>query len=237
MFGYSFLALGFFGLIVPLLINLVPLVDCLDNGLARTPPMGWMTWAKFSCIVNCTAQPDDCISDKLIRSMASVMVSEGYLDAGYNYINIDDCWSEMERDSITSALLPDHERFPYGMRNLSNFVHSIGLRFGMYGDIGTKTCQGYPGFWIGNGSASDYFLLDSETFASWGVDSLKVDGCYQDIDIFDKIYPRLGEMLNFTGKINNLNFFINLISLPLFFYHVIYLSHSHLISSYHLSLC
>lgn len=175
-------------------------VNGLDNGLARTPPMGWMTWAKFGCHVDCVKEPNGCISDKLIRSMASVMVTEGYLDAGYEYVNIDDCWSEMERDPVTQALVPNATRFPDGIENLSSFVHSLGLRFGIYGDIGTKTCEGYPGFWIGNGSASDYFLLDTETFASWGVDSIKVDGCYQDIDLFDRIYPRFGQALNFTGR-------------------------------------
>lgn len=124
--------------------------------------------------------------------MADLMVSEGYLDAGYEYIIIDDCWMEMERDE-TGHLVPDRERFPNGMLYVSDYVHSRGLKFGIYEDYGTKTCAGYPGI-IG------YMEIDAATFASWNVDYVKLDGCYSEIDDMDFGYPKFGQLLNETGR-------------------------------------
>lgn len=96
-------------------------VAALENGLARKPPMGWMTWQRFRCITDCDKYPDECISEQLIKRMADLMVSEGYLDAGYEYVNIDDCWSMMERDA-DGILWPNPERFPNGMKHLADYV-------------------------------------------------------------------------------------------------------------------
>lgn len=93
----------------------------LENGLARTPPMGWMSWERFRCITDCTKYPDECISEQLFKRMADLMVSEGYLQAGYNFVNIDDCWSEMKRDS-SGRLVPDKKRFPNGIKHLADYV-------------------------------------------------------------------------------------------------------------------
>ncbi|KAK6637161.1 hypothetical protein RUM44_007575 [Polyplax serrata] len=144
--------------------------NALENGLARTPPMGWLSWERFRCNTDCKNDPDNCISDRLFRKMADLVVSEGYAAVGYKYINIDDCWLEKERN-FAGQLVPDRERFPYGMKDLSNYIHSKGLKFGIYEDYGNYTCAGYPGI-LG------HLERDAQTFASWDVDYVKLDGCY-----------------------------------------------------------
>ena len=122
-------------------------------------PMGWNSWNTFG----------SNISDQLIRETALSMKQQGYLEAGYKYIVIDDCWSLKERDE-NGCLVPDPEKFPYGMKALSDYVHSLGFLFGMYSCAGVRTCAGYP-------SSFDHEFIDAKTFASWGVDYLKYDFC------------------------------------------------------------
>lgn len=100
------------------------------------------------------------------------MVSEGYLDAGYEYLIVDDCWMAKERDE-SGRLQSDPDRFPSGIKALADYVHGKGLKFGLYEDYGTKTCAGYPGI-LG------HLQTDAETFAEWEVDYVKLDGCYAD---------------------------------------------------------
>jgi alpha-galactosidase len=130
----------------------------LDNGLARTPPMGWNSWNKFACDVN----------EQLIREMADAMVTSGMKDAGYVYLVIDDCW-QIDRDA-QGNILPDPQRFPSGMKALADYVHSRGLKFGLYSDAGTLTCQKRPG-------SRGYEFQDARQYAAWGVDYLKYDWC------------------------------------------------------------
>src|SRR3569833_3024956 len=101
--------------------------------LAQTPPMGWNSWNKFGCNVD----------EAMIRGMADAMVSSGMKDAGYTYIVIDDCW-QVSRDA-QGNIVPDPNRFSSGMKALADYVHSKGLKFGLYSDAGTKTCAGRPG--------------------------------------------------------------------------------------------
>lgn len=171
---------------------LVGSVDCLDNGLALTPPMGWISWERFRCNINCTTDPYNCISEKLYMDMADRLVQDGYRDLGYEYVNIDDCWDSLERDS-EGRLQPDPERFPSGIKFLSDYMHSRGLKLGIYGDIGEKTCGGYPG-------TSGHIEIDAQTYAEWGIDMLKVDGCYANASVFAEGYPALGQALNATGR-------------------------------------
>ena len=124
-----------------------------------TPPMGWNSWNTFG----------NDISDELIRTTARAMKDRGYLDAGYRYIVIDDCWSLMERDG-QGRLVPDPVKFPHGMKALSDYVHDLGFLFGMYSCAGVRTCAGYP-------SSFDHEFIDAKTFAEWGVDYLKYDFC------------------------------------------------------------
>ncbi|WP_187263502.1 glycoside hydrolase family 27 protein [Pontibacter beigongshangensis] len=128
------------------------------NGLALTPPMGWNSWNKFACNVN----------EQLIRETADAMVASGMKDAGYTYVNIDDCWHG-QRDSL-GFIQPDPERFPSGMKALADYVHAKGLKFGIYSDAGSQTCGGRPG-------SRGYEFQDAQTYASWGVDYLKYDWC------------------------------------------------------------
>jgi alpha-galactosidase len=129
-----------------------------DNRLARTPPMGWNSWNKFACDVN----------EQLIRKMADAMVTSGMKDAGYVYLVIDDCW-QIDRDA-QGNILPDPQRFPSGMKALADYVHSKGLKFGLYSDAGTLTCQKRPG-------SRGYEFQDARQYAAWGVDYLKYDWC------------------------------------------------------------
>ncbi|HEX8922620.1 MAG TPA: glycoside hydrolase family 27 protein, partial [Pyrinomonadaceae bacterium] len=126
--------------------------------LAMTPPMGWNSWNKFACNVN----------EALIRETADALVSSGMKDAGYVYINIDDCWHG-KRDQL-GFIQPDPERFPSGMKALADYIHSRGLKLGIYSDAGWKTCGGRPG-------SRGYEYQDALTYARWGVDYLKYDWC------------------------------------------------------------
>ncbi|XP_052793786.1 alpha-galactosidase A-like isoform X2 [Mya arenaria] len=152
------------------LVTFLSTVSPLNNGLARTPPMGWMQWERFRCETNCTEDPDNCIGEKLFKQIADAMVSEGYHAAGYQYLSIDDCWMLPERGP-DGRLTPDPQRFPSGMKSLADYIHSKGLRLGIYADMGLHTCKLYPG-------SKFYLQLDAQTFADWGVDMLKLDCCW-----------------------------------------------------------
>ena len=127
--------------------------------LAKRPPMGWNTWNTFANQIN----------EALVKESADALVELGYKDAGYEYIVIDDCWSLMERDE-NGRLVADPEKFPNGMKAVADYVHSKGLKFGMYSCAGVRTCAGYP-------SSFDHEYEDARTFAEWGVDFLKYDFC------------------------------------------------------------
>lgn len=126
--------------------------------LAQTPPMGWNSWNTFACNID----------EKLIRETAEAMVSSGMKEAGYQYVNLDDCWHG-ERDE-RGFIQPDPERFPSGMKALADYVHSLGLKIGIYSDAGWKTCAGKPG-------SRGYEFQDALTYAEWGIDYLKYDWC------------------------------------------------------------
>jgi alpha-galactosidase len=126
--------------------------------LAKTPPLGWNSWNTFACDVN----------EKMIRDMADAMVKSGMKDAGYEYINIDDCWHG-KRDAAGNIQV-NKEKFPSGMKALADYVHSKGLKIGIYSDAGNTTCAGYPG-------SRGHEYQDALTYAEWGIDYLKYDWC------------------------------------------------------------
>ncbi|XP_025421570.1 alpha-N-acetylgalactosaminidase-like [Sipha flava] len=167
-------------------------VNSLDNGLALTPPMGWLAWQRFRCITDCEMYPDECISEKLFMNVADLLVSEGYAEFGYKYVIVDDCWLATNR-SNDGKLLADNKRFPSGIKALSDYVHSKGLKFGLYQNWGEKTCAGYPG-------VSGHEEQDAQQFAEWGVDYVKLDGCYSDIRDMEKGYAEFGKHLKNTGR-------------------------------------
>lgn len=163
------------------------------NGLVRTPPMGWMSWEIFRCETDCSAHSDSCIDHNLYEKTADALVEGGYLAAGYDQVSIDDCWEDVSGRDSNGMLVPDSSRFPSGMKALGDYMHSKGVRFGTYSDEGTKTCGGYPG-------TKDHEDDDAKTFASWGVDYLKLDGCYNDQSGYVTGYPAAGAALQATGR-------------------------------------
>ncbi|XP_058047863.1 alpha-N-acetylgalactosaminidase [Ahaetulla prasina] len=164
----------------------------LENGLMRTPPMGWLAWERFRCNIDCKADPHNCISETLFMEMADRLAMDGWRELGYEYVNIDDCWMAKKRNMM-GHLIPDPERFPRGIKALADYVHSRGLKLGIYGDLGTHTCAGYPG------TTLNCTEQDALTFAQWGVDMLKLDGCYSSSDEQAQGYPRMSKALNVTG--------------------------------------
>ena len=153
----------------------------LDNGLAKTPPMGWNSWNKFGCNV----------SEDLIRQAADALVSTGMKDAGYQYIVIDDCW-QVSRDN-EGNIVPDAQRFPSGVKKLADYVHSKGLKFGIYSDAGTGTCQNRPG-------SRGYEFQDARQYAAWGVDYLKYDWCNHSTQNSQASYAIMRDALVKSGR-------------------------------------
>ncbi|MFC0434335.1 glycoside hydrolase family 27 protein [Kutzneria buriramensis] len=133
--------------------------EALGNGLARTPQLGFNDWNAYGCNV----------SESLIKSTAQAMHTNGMQAAGYQYVNIDDCWLTHNRDG-NGNLVPDPAKFPDGIAGTASYVHSLGLKLGIYEDAGTATCAGYPG-------SLGHERQDAALFASWGVDYLKYDNC------------------------------------------------------------
>nr|XP_020496101.1 alpha-galactosidase A [Labrus bergylta] len=174
------------------LLVLIPLAaDALDNGLALKPTMGWLHWERFMCNIDCDKDPNNCISESLYMQMADVMVKEGWKEAGYEYVCIDDCWPSHQRDA-KGRLQADPKRFPGGIKKLADYVHSKGLKLGIYADVGKNTCAGYPG-------SLGYYETDAQTFADWGVDLLKFDGCNMDWKLLGEGYVNMSKALNQTG--------------------------------------
>ncbi len=156
-------------------------VRALNNGLALTPPMGWNSWNKFGCK----------IEEKIVREIADAMVSTGMRDAGYQFIVIDDCW-QVDRDS-RGTIIVDGKAFPSGIKALADYVHSKGLKFGIYSDAGTKTCAGRPGSW-------GYEFQDARQYAEWGVDYLKYDWCNNGDQNSAAAYSRMRDALAMSGR-------------------------------------
>jgi alpha-galactosidase len=156
-------------------------VSALENGVARTPPMGWNSWNKFGCNV----------SEQLIKSMADAMVSSGMKDAGYQYVVIDDCW-QVSRDE-RGNIVADPQRFPSGIKALADYVHSKGLKFGLYSDVGVKTCAGRPG-------SQGHEYQDAAQYAAWGVDYLKYDWCNVGTTNAQAAYTLMSDALKATGR-------------------------------------
>lgn len=164
-------------------ITLPALHKVPDNGLAKTPPMGWNSWNKFAGRVD----------DAAVRGMADAMVSSGMRDAGYVYVNIDDTW-EGERDARGN--IASNKKFP-DMKALADYVHGKGLKIGIYSSPGPNTCAGYEG-------SHGHELQDAKTWAAWGIDYLKYDWCgarnlYTDAEM-QALYQVMGDALIQSGR-------------------------------------
>jgi alpha-galactosidase len=160
-----------------------PLHKVRDNGLARTPPMGWNSWNKFA----------GRVSDEIVRGVADAIASNGMREAGYVYINIDDTW-EAERDE--QGNIRSNNKFP-DMKALADYVHGKGLKLGIYSSPGPNTCAGYEGSY-------GHEEQDARTWAAWGIDYLKYDWCgarniYTD-DEMQPVYQKMGDALLASGR-------------------------------------
>ena len=157
-------------------------VPNLQNGLAKTPPMGWNSWNAFHTHID----------EQQIKAVADAMVKDGMKAAGYKYLIIDDAWLGMHRNN-KGRLIANPKRFPHGIKALADYVHGKGLKFGIYESAGTKTCAGYPG-------SLHHEKVDAETFAKWGVDYLKLDNCYNQGVSYIKRYSDMSRDLQATGR-------------------------------------
>ncbi|MGH7523099.1 MAG: glycoside hydrolase family 27 protein [Gemmatimonadales bacterium] len=150
--------------------------------LAATPPMGWNSWNKFGCNID----------EQLIEQTADAMVSSGMHAAGYQYVNIDDCWMAKTRDAAGN-LQSDPVRFPHGIKAVADYVHAKGLKLGIYSSAGTATCQGLP-------ASLDHEVADAKKFAEWGVDYLKYDNCNNQKRPAIERYTTMSKALKATGR-------------------------------------
>ncbi|SDZ44510.1 alpha-galactosidase [Micromonospora pattaloongensis] len=165
--------------------------QALNNGVARTPPMGWNTWNTFGCNIN----------ETLIRQMADAIVNHGLRDLGYKYVVVDDCWFNPERDA-QGNLQAHPQRFPSGMKALGDYLHSRGLLFGIYQGPLDQTCAQYFDSFPGSTGSLNHEYQDARQFAAWGVDYLKYDWCSPTGTINDQV-ARFGIMrdaLAATGR-------------------------------------
>ncbi|UXI16833.1 hypothetical protein NH340_JMT02776 [Sarcoptes scabiei] len=174
--------------ILLIIVEMVIPISAWDNGLLRTPPMGWLSWLRFTCEINCEQYPNSCINEKLYKDMIDRIAEDGYLQVGYKTVNIDDCWMEKKRDPKTKQLVADRKRFPYGIKHLVEYGRERNVSVGIYEDIGTKTCAGFPGI-------DNHEQIDAKTFSEWGVDSIKMDGCFALINEYNQTYPNFRKAL------------------------------------------
>ncbi len=164
-----------------------PRAAALENGLARTPAMGVNNWNATHCRAE--------FNEQMVRQIADIFVARGLKDAGYTYVNLDDCWALPQRDAAGN-LVPDPVRFPNGIKAVADYVHGKGLKFGIYTSAGTRTCNelGFPG-------AIGHEQQDANLFASWGVDYLKYDNCGDHLgQSAQERYTRMRDALAATGR-------------------------------------
>ncbi len=152
--------------------------------MTYTPPMGWNSWNTFGTDIN----------EQIILETADAIVNLGLDKVGYKYVVVDDGWEAKDRDPVTGRLVADPVKFPHGMKYVADYVHSLGLKFGIYSCAGLRTCGNLP-------ASMDHEFLDAKTFAEWEVDFLKYDGCFipPNIDIH-LLYRRMGMALKASGR-------------------------------------
>ncbi len=153
------------------------------KAMCAVPPMGWNSWNTFT----------ENINEDLVKETVGAMKEQGFLEAGYEYVVMDDCWSLKERDS-EGKLVADPEKFPNGIKALADYVHEKGFKFGMYSCCGTRTCANYPG-------SFEHEFEDAKQFAEWGVDYLKYDNCFKPQNQDGRtLYRRMGMALANSGR-------------------------------------
>lgn len=160
-------------------------VHGINNGLGATPQMGWNSWYDLMC--------SESMNQTTIIASIDSMVALGLRDAGYRYVNLDDCWCG-SRDA-NGVPVADAVKFPNGIKYLADYAHANGMLFGLYTDRGTQTCGGRPG-------SLNYESVDAQAYASWGVDYVKEDSCNAPDDPATAFpeYARMRDALNATGR-------------------------------------
>jgi len=165
-------------------------VSAIPNGVGLVPPMGWTTWCTDTPIIPCY---DDFCDEHEIKSVADSMVANGLNTLGYQYVILDDCWAGPR--NATGNITADPTRFPSGMKSLVDYIHSKGLKIGLYTDVGTQTCKfGRPGSW-------PHYQQDAWTYANWGIDWVKMDWCGHPGGYnAPQLYAMMRDALNATGR-------------------------------------
>jgi len=179
---------GILAAVLVLLVSSTPTYS-YNNGLAERPPMGWNTW----CTDDLCGVLDRC-TEKEVKSIADALVDSGMKDLGYEYVLLDDCWADHNRDA-EGRLQPQPTQFPSGMKALADYIHSKGLKFGLYTCVGTYTCkQKRPGSY-------NHWDIDAQTFADWEMDFVKADNCFKpDNETEFDLYSNFSVALNATGR-------------------------------------
>lgn len=163
-------------------LSLIAVASALDNGVGLVPQMGWNSWNKFGC----------GISEELIKATADQVIEMGLDKIGYNHVNLDDCWMQEKR--YENGHVKISEEFPSGMKHLADYMHSVGLKFGLYSSAGVMTCEKRAG-------GLGYETEDAEDYAAWGVDYLKYDNCFNDDVPALQRYPVMRDALNKTTSV------------------------------------
>ena len=159
------------------------------DSLVLTPPLGWNSWNVFH----------ENINEKQIQEIADAMVSSGLKDAGYIYLNLDDNWMDTKRDA-QGNLQNNPKTFPSGMKAIADYVHAKGLKFGLYGDRGKRTCHHYNSKWDSQSGSNGHEEQDAKKLAEWGVDYWKYDNCDSDPNTQEKDYTAMSKALRNSGR-------------------------------------
>ena len=187
MFGLKKMPLGMFW--VCAMAGLAVQAFAHPDSLVLTPPLGWNSWNVFH----------ENINEKQIQEIADAMVESGLKDAGYIYLNLDDNWMDTKRDA-QGNLQNNPKTFPSGMKAIADYVHAKGLKFGLYGDRGKRTCHHYNSNWQSESGSNGHEEQDAKKLAEWGVDYWKYDNCDSDPSTQEKDYTAMSKALRNSGR-------------------------------------
>ncbi len=187
MFGLKKYSFG--GVIALAFCGLASQAFAHPDSLVLTPPLGWNSWNVFH----------ENINEKQIQEIADAMVSSGLKDAGYIYLNLDDNWMDTKRDA-QGNLQNNPKTFPSGMKAIADYVHAKGLKFGLYGDRGKRTCHHYNSNWQSESGSNGHEVQDAKKLAEWGVDYWKYDNCDSDPNTQEKDYTAMSNALRNSGR-------------------------------------
>ncbi len=187
MFGLKKMPLGMFW--VCAMAGLAVQAFAHPDSLVLTPPLGWNSWNVFH----------ENINEKQIQEIADAMVESGLKDAGYIYLNLDDNWMDTKRDA-QGNLQNNPKTFPSGMKAIADYVHAKGLKFGLYGDRGKRTCHHYNSKWDSQSGSNGHEEQDAKKLAEWGVDYWKYDNCDSDPNTQEKDYTAMSKALRNSGR-------------------------------------